>query len=406
MAKKVKKAIVKKVKKVKKKVEEAEQIDKKTELLALMKDINKEQKLDGKSALSFGISDIDLMSTGSQIVDSLIGGGVMLGRILTLMGPEKSGKTAFCIACIAADQAANPDSIWMWIDPENSTDKKWFAKLGLDPDRIILIEKLETMEEYCDTALKIIQRTDLISGVVLDSIGALMPQGEMYKKVKTTLVYKGLGADTMALLSRKLGQFLRGIKGLIAKRNIPMLAITHVYADVNNGGYLIPKGGNAFRHFSDLRLEFRVGPRKNWPFNEKVDDKEQYLGFEQVITLDKTKNYDSQNYRSQIGMPFISGKGWDEDRFFTQRAIRDSIILQTGSWFRWNSDMSLTAADSAEINVNGVKNFWKEMDKNPEMYKNIRKQYKDVNIFEEDSKPLVLLNEDEDGDIINAANVK
>jgi len=366
--------------------------DRLAKLQGLAKEINKKAQAEGgRSVVQFGVPEITTISTGLQTIDSLMG-QIMKGRMTTMMGPEKTGKTTFCARVAGNDQHKN-DTIWCWADFENSGDKEWFKRQGIKMDSLYWLHSMKTMEEYCDKIIEVAQDGS-IDGIVIDSVGAMAPQGEMYKKEGRFLKQKSVADDTIGLLNRKLGQFLRIIKGMIARYDIPCLIITHVYADISSGGYLIPKGGNAFRHFADARLNFRIGPNANRPWNKKEDNKEVYIGFEQLITLDKSKNSASMNAGTQIGLPFLYGIGPSEDRFFVERAVKDGIITQAGAWYNW---------PEKDFKVNGREAFWKTIEERPELVKEIRKAYKDINVFNIDEKPMIFINED-DGEIIDSAN--
>lgn len=383
----------------KKKKDEIEEIPKtKLELAReAMGEINEKLKLDGDSAIKMGMTDTEKMSTGYHIIDTLIGGGIMKGKITVLMGEEKSGKTGFCVGCIAADQRENDDSVWLWLDSENSVDKKWFETLGLDSERIIIIDKKETMEEYGDIAIEWLKKNNLINGIVLDSVGAMMPSGEAYAKKNGKRVEKSLDTETIGVLNRKLGQFLRRVKGPVARANIPLLMATHIYVDINNGGYKIPKGGSALKHFADFRIDFRTGKNVNAPWNVKdANGKEQYLGFEQILTIDKTKNSSSKAPRSQISMPYMYGKGPDEERFFIERAINDGVILHPGAYYYFEENLSITTKEESEFKIHGRGTFWKFMSENPKVRKRACEIYKDVDIFVLDDKPSPFRLDEED----------
>ena len=49
--------------------------------------------------------DIPRISTGSIVVDSIIGGGLPAGRITEIFGPYSSGKTTFALTSIANVQS-------------------------------------------------------------------------------------------------------------------------------------------------------------------------------------------------------------------------------------------------------------------------------------------------------------
>lgn len=372
----------------------AELTTKKEALANYIKDINKKA---GREVALFGLPDIKYISTGITLLDQLIGGGLMAGRITTLMGSESVGKTSLCATMVGSAQRLDKNSVWLWLDFENSlynTDdsakkgeekKSWLETLGVDTKRLVFVHSLETMEEYCDFCLSILRSKDsLINGVVIDSVGAMLPQGAVYKKQGSNLKEKSMTSDTMGLLARSLNKFLSMVKGLLDKQKAPMLAITHIYQDINNGGYNVPKGGNGFRHFADLRLYLSSGQKVNWPFNEKDGDKPIFIGFEQVITLDKTKNNSSKHKGTQINLPFIYGKGIDEARFLANRAMLDGFIGRGAAYYYFNDDLSNTEpANERQHKIQGSKSFWEFLNTNEGFRNSLFEKYKGVDLFSE-----------------------
>lgn len=385
--------------------------NRKAALAELMKGINKTV---GSNCIQFGLPDLKTSPTGVALLDQLIGGGLMQGKITTMFGAEASGKTSLAATMVAGDQRANPNNVWLWLDFENSlygndnatadssAKASWLATLGIDTERLVFVSSLETMEEYCDICLKLLRSNDnVINGIVIDSVGAMMPQGVAYKKSGKNLSEKSISSDTMGLLPRSLGKFLSCVKGLLAKRNVPMIALTHVYQDINMMGIRVAKGGNAFRHFSDLRLNVQRGPKANWPFNEKVNDKPKFLGYEQVITLDKTKNSNSMPPLTEINLPFMFNKGIDEVRYLANRALFDGFIEQSGAYFYLEYDLSTERpAKERGLKIQGTKQFWNYIDEDDAIRDALKLKYKGVNLFHETKEQLVILNEGEDDDII------
>lgn len=70
------------------------------------------------------------LSTGSLILDLILGGGLQRGRIAEIFGPEGSGKTTILLSCIAQAQRAGIPTILY--DTEFSMDAMYMRTLGVD----------------------------------------------------------------------------------------------------------------------------------------------------------------------------------------------------------------------------------------------------------------------------------
>ena len=81
--------------------------------------------------------DIPRISTGSIVVDSIIGGGLPAGRITEIFGPYSSGKTTFALTSIANVQKQGGSALF--IDLESSLDPRWAKRLGVDLESLIVV---------------------------------------------------------------------------------------------------------------------------------------------------------------------------------------------------------------------------------------------------------------------------
>ena len=73
--------------------------------------------------------DVETISTGSLSLDIALGaGGLPMGRIVEIYGPESSGKTTLAIHAIA--EAQKSGGIAAFIDAEHAFDRFYAEKLG------------------------------------------------------------------------------------------------------------------------------------------------------------------------------------------------------------------------------------------------------------------------------------
>ena len=67
-------------------------------------------------------------------------GGIPVGRVTIIAGLEDSGKTSVMIEAIAVNQKLDPNFIAVWCESEGSLDYDLMNTLGVDFDRIIIVE--------------------------------------------------------------------------------------------------------------------------------------------------------------------------------------------------------------------------------------------------------------------------
>jgi len=189
--------------------------DKQNKLAKLAEKLNTKHKAK-TLVLGSELSDFETISTPFASVNALIK-GVPRGRYTVIAGPEHVGKGAFCVQLAAHNQSIDPNFVVMWSDFENSFDKSWAAKLGLDLERTIFhqyTKEINTMEKMMDIALELL-KSEAIDMWVIDSIGAMLPKGDVMSGKEE----KSLEDNNMLNLQRKLGEFFRKAN-VIVNRNL------------------------------------------------------------------------------------------------------------------------------------------------------------------------------------------
>jgi RecA/RadA recombinase len=75
--------------------------------------------------------------TGIAVLDQLLHGGLPLGAITELVGPECSGRTSLALSFLA--QIANEGKVCAWIDVSNSLHPESAAAAGIDLTRLLWV---------------------------------------------------------------------------------------------------------------------------------------------------------------------------------------------------------------------------------------------------------------------------
>ena len=147
---------------------------------------------------------------------------------------------------------------------------------------------------------------------------------------------RSVGDDTQGLQARKYGQFFRMITPAISKNKIASVFIAQVYTDINSyGGMTMVKGGNAFKHFTHVRLMSRRARDKQVTKVKMPDGaiKEVELGWDMVLRVDKTKQSATEGH--EVTLPFRKGAGIVMEEAAIITAINFGIILKAGAWYTW-----------------------------------------------------------------------
>src|SRR5450432_3585915 len=148
---------------------------------------------------------VETLSTGSLAVDLALGvGGLPLGRIVEIYGPESSGKTTFCLSVIAECQRKG--GLAAFIDVEHALDPKYARVVGVKLDDL-LVSQPDSGEDALNIMETLI-RSNSIDVIVLDSVAALITKAELYGQ---------MGDMTMGSQARLMSQAMRRLTAVVSK---------------------------------------------------------------------------------------------------------------------------------------------------------------------------------------------
>jgi len=195
----------------------------------------------------------DRISTGSQALDDLLGGGLERRTITQIYGESASGKSTFCLMVVVASLRAGNSVVY--IDTEGFSVERFTQIAGADAaefaDRLYLFEPIDfaqqgTMIADAEGLLKASDHAP-IGLLVMDSATALY---------RTEL---DLGREAL----RKLLHHMIKLLGLAKKYNIPVLITNQIFMDIERER-VSGLGGTALEHLSKaiVRLEKKDSVRR------------------------------------------------------------------------------------------------------------------------------------------------
>jgi recombination protein RecA len=190
---------------------------------------------------------IDVISTGSIGLDAALGvGGLPMGRVVEIYGPESSGKTTLTLEAIA--QAQKKGLTCAFIDAEHALDPRYAQRLGVDIDNL-LVSQPDTGEQALEI-VDMLVRSAAVGMIVVDSVAALTPRAE---------IEGDMGDSHMGLQARLLSQALRKLTGSIQKSNTCVVFINQLRMKIGVmfGNPETTTGGNALKFYSSVRLDIR-----------------------------------------------------------------------------------------------------------------------------------------------------
>lgn len=138
--------------------------------------------------------------TGIFLLDFALLGGVPFNRVIHIIGERSAGKSMLSDKIAAGAQQMLPEQSIVKIDVEGTHDSVWSEKLGVDLDRLHVVQP-ETGEIAVDLADAFIG-TKEVSVVIIDSIAALVPMKEVDDSAEDQHV--GLQAKLVSRMVRKV----------------------------------------------------------------------------------------------------------------------------------------------------------------------------------------------------------
>ncbi len=190
---------------------------------------------------------VETISTGSIAIDLALGaGGLPIGRIIEIFGPESSGKTTLCLSIIAEVQKKG--GLAAFIDVEHALDPKYARVVGVNLDDLLV-----SQPDSGDDALTITEtliRSGAIDVIVIDSVAALISKQELDGQ---------MGDATVGSQARLMSQAMRRLTAVISKTKCVCIFTNQIREKIGVmfGSPETTPGGRALKFFSSIRIDIR-----------------------------------------------------------------------------------------------------------------------------------------------------
>jgi recombination protein RecA len=261
--------------------------------------------------------DVDAISTGSLGLDIALGiGGLPMGRIVEIFGPESSGKTTLTLSVIA--QAQKEGKTCAFIDAEHALDPIYAAKLGVKVDDL-LVSQPDTGEqalEICDALV----RSGAVDVVIVDSVAALTPRAEIEGE---------MGDSHMGLQARLMSQALRKLTANIKNANCLVIFINQIRMKIGVmfGNPETTTGGNALKFYASVRLDIRR--------TGSVKEGEDVIGSDTRVKV--VKNKVASPFR-QAEFQILYGCGISKEGELLDLGVKHKLVDKAGAWYSYNGE--------------------------------------------------------------------
>ena len=262
------------------------------DMKALMRDINKRF---GKEVLQLANNPelaVKKISTGSLIIDDLLGGGFALGRSVELYGDWAAGKTYIALCAIAEAQARGMQCAYL--DIERALDVGWAETLGVRLDELVTSKDIEYGDEAIDL-MEALLRLGEFQIIALDSVAALLPRQEGEKRASET---------TVGQMGKLMSKAMRKLTAANKRTVLVFINQTREKIGIAFGNPTTTPGGKALGFYASQRLLLKTGKKV---LKEKdVWDDESGKAVRRKVAVGQYINVSLQ--KDKTGKPFGAAK--------------------------------------------------------------------------------------------------
>lgn len=256
--------------------------------------------------------------TGSLAVDIALGvGGLPIGRITEIYGPESSGKTTLCLHTIA--EAQRRGGICAFIDMEHALDPVYAQKIGVDVNNLYVAQP-DTAEQALEIC-EVLVRSGALDVIVLDSVAALVPRNEIEGE---------MGDSHVGAQARLMSQALRKLNGAISQSKCVMIFTNQLREKIGVmfGNPETTTGGRALKFYASVRIDIRR--------IQAIKQGEETLGNRTRVKV--TKNKVAAPFR-QCEFDIMYNEGISKSGDILDLGVNMGIIDKRGAFFRYNDGM-------------------------------------------------------------------
>jgi recombination protein RecA len=269
---------------------------------------------------------IDTFSSGRPSLDSKLGGGYGLGKIIEIFAESGCGKTGLALEAIKAMQ--DRGGTCAIIDAEHALNTEYCEDIGVDIDALYIAQP--TYGEQGFEAIRALVGTGEIDLIVVDSVAAMIPKAELEGES---------GEAKIALQARMMSQGMKLITGPASDAKCTIIFINQIRKTIAMyGPSETTTGGKALKFYATQRLEI-----KN---RGQVKEGDDVIGFKQQIKIVKNKvAAPFQVYAEDI----IYGKGVDNTKGLIEALVFEGILEKKASWYKYNGDNIANGAKALRL---------------------------------------------------------
>lgn len=271
---------------------------------------------------------VETLSTGSLAIDLALGvGGLPLGRIVEIYGPESSGKTTFCLSVIA--EAQRKGGLAAFIDVEHALDPKYARVVGVNLDDL-LVSQPDSGEDALNIAETLI-RSNSIDVIVIDSVAALISKQELDGQ---------MGDATVGSQARLMSQAMRRLTAVVSKTKCVCIFTNQIREKIGVmfGNPETTPGGRALKFFSSIRIDIRRKDQIKTPEGKVVGNR---------TKIKVVKNKVAPPF-TECEFDIMYDEGISANGSLLDLGLEHKILEKKGAWIAYNGELVGQGRDAAK----------------------------------------------------------
>lgn len=253
----------------------------------------------------------------------------------------------------------------LYVDLEHGFDKKWASVIGVDTERIEIMQPPNVAgEDILQKVMDLIQ-TGEVGFVVLDSIPSLVPRSELEKK---------LGEPTVAALANLMTVFMRKVVPVLKRFDCTLILINQIRPNMKNPYDDNTPGGIAVRFYSSVIMKFQLGNPVDFLGNVLPQNTENPAGY--VVNVRMLKQKTAPFDRKNATYFLMCSSGIRPDFDYAQLAVNKyGIIKKAAAWFTILDPYTGEVLEENEkpVKVNGMAKVYEYLETHPEYYQKLQK---------------------------------
>lgn len=284
---------------------------------------------------------IEFTPTGSIGLDYALGvGGIPVGRIIEIYGPESSGKTTVTLHIIA--EAQKKGKTCAFIDAEHALNPLYARKIGVNTKELLI-----SQPDYGEQAIEITEtlvKSGAVDIIVIDSVAALIPKSELDGDMEDSFI---------GLQARLMSKALRKLTSVVSKSSCVVIFVNQLREKVGImfGSPEVTPGGKALKFYSSIRLDVRK--------KESIKKGDSIIG--SLIKIKVVKNKVAPPFKEAF-FEITYGKGISKTGEILDFGVEFKLIEKFGSWYSYNNEKIGQGRENAKVYLEGKPELLTELE--------------------------------------------